>query len=179
MNYDEVLKNAEKNSVGPSGKKPVVARIREAGKKVLILAVVTTTALSTVGCAKFNEEYGYSRQLASDYNRVYEYEAKDIMQKYNLDPSVPHTIIEYGVLVPELSEDNISGFYQLLGQEESEKLVQLLGYADWADYLTKHNYVGTDGRPSFDQWRRQWIEDGNKRFVEGVNENGNQNSSTK
>ena len=179
MNYDEVLKNAEKNSVGPSEKKPVVLKLRDAGKKVLILAVVTTTALSTVGCAKFNEEYGYSKQLARNYNRDYEYEARDIMKKYNLDPSVSHTITEYGVLVPELSEENISGFYQLLGREESEKLVQLLGYADWSDYLTKHNYIGTDGRPSFDQWRRQWIEDGEKRYVKGVSNDENKNSSSK
>ena len=179
MNYDEILNNTEKRSVDPGEKKPVVIRVKEVGEKVLIMAAVTTTALSTVGCAKYNEEFGYSQQQAYDYNREYQMEAKDIMEKYRLDPSVSHTIIEYGILVPELSEENISGFYQLLGEEESEKLVQLLGYADWTDYLIKHNYVSENGNPSFNQWKRQWIEDGNKRVVERLNQNETKNSSTK
>ncbi len=179
MKYDELLKETVKKSVGPSEKQPVVVKIKDVGKKALIMAVVTTTALSTVGCAKYNEEFGYSKQQAYDYNRVYQFEAKDIMEKYNLDPSVSHTITEYALLVPELSEENISGFYQLLGKAESEKLVQLLGYSDWNDYLVKHNYIGSDGKPSFDQWRRQWIEDGERRFVEGDQKNESKNSSTK
>ena len=179
MKYDELLKETEKKSAGPSEKQPVVVKIKDVGKKALIMAVVTTTALSTVGCAKFNEEFGYSKQQAYDYNRVYQFEAKDIMEKYNLDPSVSHTITEYALLVPELSEENISGFYQLLGKAESEKLVQLLGYADWTDYLIKHNYVSENGNPSFNQWKRQWIEDGNKRVVERLNQNETKNSSTK
>lgn len=179
MNYDELLKNTESKSVGINEKKPVVVKIREAGKKALIVAVVTTTALCATGCAKFNEKYGYSKQLANDYNREFKYEAKDIMEKYNLDPTASHTVIEYAVLVPELSEENISGFYQLLGQEESEKLVQLLGYSDWNDYLIKHNYVDNNGNPSFDKWKRQWIEDGEKRFVEGEKNHESKNSNNK
>ena len=69
MNYDEILNNTEKRSVDPGEKKPVVIRVKEVGKKVLIMAAVTTTALSTVGCAKYNEEFGYSQQQAYDYNR--------------------------------------------------------------------------------------------------------------
>ena len=46
MNYDELLKNTESKSVGINEKKPVVVKIREAGKKALIVAVVTTSCIS-------------------------------------------------------------------------------------------------------------------------------------
>ena len=53
-----------------------------------------------------------------------------------------------------LSENDLIGYYNVLGEEESEKVVQALGYDGWDDYLTKNNYL-RDGKPSFIEWERQ------------------------
>lgn len=38
--------------------------------------------------------------------------------------------------------------------DESEKVVQALGYESWNDFLIKNNYVNKNGKPDFNKWKR-------------------------
>lgn len=46
------------------------------------------------------------------------------------------------------------GFYKVLRLEESEKVVQALGYANWNDFLIKNGYVNKEGKPEMGLWTR-------------------------
>lgn len=61
----------------------------------------------------------------------------------------------YDNMTSDLTEENIRGFYQLLGPVESEKAVKALGYEDWDDYLKKHDYLKY-GKPSFEAMESAW-----------------------
>ena len=51
-----------------------------------------------------------------------------------------------------LSEKDIYGFLQYCGYDETEKVIQTLGYDSWHNYLARKGYMGADGRPSIKVW---------------------------
>lgn len=71
----------------------------------------------------------YDRQMVQYINLPYQEEAGKTMHDHGLN-----TEERYGQRVydstGEISEENIRGFYQLIGPVESEKAVKALGYED-------------------------------------------------
>lgn len=79
------------------------------------------------------------------------------MHRHGLKTTENHDQSDYDSLKDEITEENISGFYQLLGKTESKKAVKVLGYENRDDYLVKHGYTTWFGQPSFEEWEKSWI----------------------
>ena len=172
MDYDEMVEKAKKNSIGSEKKEKLKLKIKKVASTAVIVMVALATAVCTTGCAK------YDRQTALYYNLVYKEEAEAIMHSYGLN-TLEHYDYEVYKNMPEISEENISGFYQLLGKTESEKAVRALGYDGWDDYLIKHGHI-KDGKPSFLKWEESWVTARESQTeTKGENENGNESSRTK
>lgn len=170
MDYDKIVENAKKNSIGPNKRQKLVLKVKQVATTVAIVAVALTTAICTTGCAR-----NYDRQMAQFYNSVYVEEAEAIMHEHGLNTQGTYDYDVY-LEMDEISEENISGFYQLLGSGESEKAVRALGYEGWDDYLTQHGYI-ENGKPSFSKWEESWVaaREGNVES-KGEQENGNESS---
>ena len=105
-------------------------------------------------------------------------EAERIMHDHGLNTEERHDY-EIFAAMEEISEENISGFYQLLGPIESEKAVRALGYEGWDDYLIKHGYTEY-GKPSFEKWEESWVTARESTSnSKGEMSNGNESSRTR
>lgn len=51
-----------------------------------------------------------------------------------------------------VTEDDIYGFYCYFGREETEKVVQALGYTGWDNFLSMNGYYDESGNPSIEVW---------------------------
>ena len=125
-------------------------------KKSLSAILIILLAVLTAGCAR-----DYDRQMLQYINLPYQEEAEAIMHSHDLNTQKSYDQSVYDAM-PEITEENLRGFYQLLGTVESEKAVRALGYEGWDDYLEKHGYM-KNGKPSFEAmesaWYHEW-EDG-------------------
>lgn len=114
----------------------------------IMIGMVCITLLLT-GCRD------YDRQTVQYINLPYQEEAEEIMHSHGLNTEERYDQSVYDSMC-EISEENIRGFYQLLGSVESEKAVKALGYEDWDDYLTKHGYLKWGYEPSFEAMESAW-----------------------
>lgn len=169
-----MIKNIRKESndnsdrVKTEKKKPQKNTIK---KSILILFMVMIIVLSATACLKLNNQEISNKDADSesdeDYSFLYgtdfEYDlhvsainSKVSRYLYLNNIEYPYDIytVEDYKKIEELSEEDLIGYYHKLGEEESEKVVQALGYDGWDDYLIKHNYL-RDGKPSIPEWRRQ------------------------
>ena len=103
----------------------------------------------------------YDRQMVQYINLPYQEEAGKTMQDHGLNTEERYGQRVYDPM-DEISEDNIKGFYLLLGSIESEKAVKALGYKDWNDYLTKHGYLKWGYEPSFEVMESAWYHEWGK-----------------
>lgn len=55
--------------------------------------------------------------------------------------------------IEDLSEKDLFGMLAYLGKEESEKVVQALGYTGWDNYLSMNGYFDESGNPSITVFR--------------------------
>ena len=108
----------------------------------LVVLVAIASGVSLTGCqANKNIEL----------NSTYIYEAEDIYQKYNLSTYEEYTVEQYKA-IPDINEDNLIGFHEMLSKKEFEKVVQSLGYESFDDFLVKNGYTDSSGKPSPYKW---------------------------
>ena len=173
MNYDNVIEQAKKNSIGSDKKQKLIIKVKKVASAAIIIIVAFVTAICTTGCAK-----RYDKQMAQMYNLEYQEEAERIMHDHGLNTEERHDY-EIFAAMEEISEEIFSGFYQLLGPIESEKAVRALGYEGWDDYLIKHGYTEY-GKPSFEKWEESWVTARESTSnSKGEMSNGNESSRTR
>lgn len=54
--------------------------------------------------------------------------------------------------IKDLKEEDLIGYYKLLREEESGKVVQALGYNNWDSYLIKENCLDEKGKSDINKW---------------------------
>lgn len=73
--------------------------------------------------------------------------------------------------IEDLSEKDLFGMLAYLGAEESEKVVQALGYTGWNNYLSMNGYFDESGNPSITVFRNMTESELVEEYREGK-ENG-------
>ena len=169
-NEKEIFENMRKNSVAKFDKEKLKLNIKRISAALAVSLVIGATATISTGCGP----YGFDVQQAYNDNFDNKQTARDLMERHGMTPGEDYSVEDY-LKIAELRDDHLSGFYDLLGYSESEKVAQALGYEDWADYLSKNNYVDQFGKPSFNEWMKNWGHENSK----GADYNEHENSRIK
>lgn len=126
-------------------------------KKSLIAILTIVTSISFCACNK--NDIGMNNYSLNNVT-----EAQQVLEDNNIDyynyetgEYVSNSVDDYKK-IKDLSDENLIGYYELLGKNESEKVVKALGYASWDDYLIKNNYVDDYGNPDLYGWRETILE---------------------
>ena len=122
-------------------------------KQSLITILALASTISLCACQTDQLTLNNNTSIVKDqaYETWYEYGIKVYDSK--AEEYVSNSVEDYK-RIENLSEDDLLGYYALLGMNESEKVVQALGYEGWDDFLIKNNYVNEQGKPDFSKWKR-------------------------
>ena len=163
MNIQELYNKTQENSLKNS--KIIKKTTKKQITKQMIIAIITiSSALSMCACQSNDMYLNYNTTLERDeaYQTLTEYG----IQVYNEnDDYVSHSVEDYKK-IEGLNEVDLLGYYSLLGMNESEKVVQALGYENWNDFLIKNNYVNENGKPDIYKWKRA-MQENNEKESEG------------
>jgi len=177
VNYEELLEKSKANSIGANKKNELVSTIKVISKKSLSVMIIVALGVSLCACNKMSytlpendisdipaQEYQIS---SSDYDFIYKdissiksekisnARAQLIIAKINYcdkNGRILANDISTYKNIKRLNEDDLIGYYIILKKDESEKLLILLGYKGWDDYLIQHGYVDENGVPQIDMW---------------------------
>lgn len=180
---EEILKKTKENSIGIDKKSEFVRSAKVISKKILTMLIVVsiTVTLAACGNVKTNDSY-------PDYNNGEVIQVEDIEYANDLDlmkvaelrgeilTKVRVKLLNAGikyrdsdgkVIVNDLEtykkiyniiEEELIGYYGLLGQEESGKILQILGYEGWDDYLIQNGFVNENNEPDIKMWENSVYE---------------------
>ena len=154
----EIIEKIKTNSIGNEKKEKLKAGFKKISKKAAATLVVMLMVVSFAACKKVDriDRVSLDNYIASLARRaevdliIYDIDYFDYDTKEPISNSV-----EDFKKIKTLSEDNLIGYYEFLGYEECEKVVQALGYEGWDDFLTKKNCFDKEGNPSIEEWERQ------------------------
>lgn len=130
-----------------------------AGRKITAAKTSIITIISLVAtlslCACQNDQLALNNNTIVATDSAYETLCEYGIEIYdsNTNTYVSNSVDDYRK-IKDLNESDLLGYYELLGMDESEKVVQALGYASWDDFLLKNNYVKASGEPDFGTWKR-------------------------
>ena len=81
-------------------------------------------------------------------------EMEELLSSHNLntEPGTDGNWCNDYSCIEGLSKDDIYGFYYYCGYDETEKVLQELGYASWSNFLVREGYYDAGGAPSFEVW---------------------------
>ena len=164
-NVDEILKNAKNNSIGSDKKHRLIRGTKKVAPKALLILVATVMAVNICACSSLESNMNfegtpYDIEEQIDYKEGYSiavdkmYIAKRILKENGVDIAKSNEVSTYAK-ISELREDDLIGYYKLLGEKETEKILQALGYEGWNDFLTKQECFDKDGKPSRYVWERK------------------------
>ena len=170
---NELIDNVKNNSIC-SNKEKFTVRKKTIKKSLFMLSMAVIITLTATACV--GQKSNSVNQNTNSTNSISISETSDQIPDVDLDfdlyiasinkrvdqylyiNNMDYTNREYTVeeykSMKYLSEDDLIGYYNILGVKESEKVVQALGYKDWNDYLISNGYI-KDGQPSFDEWEYQ------------------------
>ena len=175
MNDLELLMKVKNNSIGTDKKTKLITKTKSISKKTLVVLMLSLVTLST--CACNNTNYNFSRNHEIDSYRQSQFS----ILKYNLENNgmeffqANNSIEEYKLIQDLLNEDNIIFYYDALGSEECNKILQVLGYNDLNDFLIKKGYINEKGEPSLEMFRMVKEERIINEMAERENESKNNN----
>lgn len=184
--FEEILKRAKENSIGNDKKSEFVRSVKVISKKVLTLLIVVSITVTLAACDLGNvkstdtyPEYNNGeviemQQIESDGNELDFRKISEIRGdivssvvvklinadiKYRTDGgTIINNDIETYKKIYNIKEDELIGYYMLLGREESDKIVQILGYEGWDDYLIQSGFVNEDNEPDIKMWENSIYE---------------------
>lgn len=158
MSKDSILKiynDAIAKSINQKKEKLILNK-KHISKQSLIIMLTLTSTISLVSCNP-----NINQLAVNNYNSIYISEAQQELEKYNIkyyDEStgmlINHSIEEYAQ-IKTLNENTLIGYYELLGYDECEKIVQALGYNNWNDYLLQKNFIDKNGNPDIKKWENE------------------------
>ncbi|MBQ9072546.1 MAG: hypothetical protein IJY25_05265 [Bacilli bacterium] len=169
---EKKLEQMKKNSIGSEKRDKLVSNTKRITKVTLGMVLMLVMSLSMCSCKgrfhniSINSDGKIEIEATQeyiDYNEGYELihlkikDVKNILKSYNIEyyndeiGPVTNDISVYQQ-IKEIKEEDLFGYYKLLGKEESEKIIKILGYKDWDDYLISHSYLDENGNPSIGIW---------------------------
>jgi len=134
-------------------------------QKLTAIVLVCALMLTCSGCFNIengeiipDEEYVYYRLGVNRAGFITD-EVRTLLKEHDIvyyseEQGILSVDIEEYRRIDPLLEEHLLGYYGILGKEESEKIVQLLGYDGWDDFLTQKQCFDTDGNPSMAAWQR-------------------------
>lgn len=183
---EEILERTKENSIGSDKKNEFVKSVKVISKKVLTLLIVVSITVTMAACnlesVKTTDTYSEyhngevidAHQIESDGNeldfrKISEVRGDIISSvvvkllnagiKYRTDDGkVLNNDIETYKKIYNITEDELIGYYMLLGREESDKILQILGYEGWDDYLTQSGFVNVENEPDIKMWENSIYE---------------------
>lgn len=183
---EEILERTKENSIGSDKKNEFVKSVKVISKKVLTLLIVVSITVTMAACnlesVKTTDTYSEyhngevidAQQIESDGNeldfrKISEVRGDIISSvvvkllnagiKYRTDDGkVLNNDIETYKKIYNITEDELIGYYMLLGREESDKILQILGYEGWDDYLTQSGFVNVENEPDIKMWENSIYE---------------------
>lgn len=169
MDLKKILEKAKSLSIC-NERKEYKKNFKEISKRGASLLMALTMSLSLTACSK-DKNISKNNESESSYEEITDYDSKTISayvssKIYRADAQLKLANIrycdEYGRIltndldtyknIQDLNEDDLIGYYKVLGQEESNKILNLLGYSGWNDYLIKHGFVDKNGQPDIKIW---------------------------
>lgn len=150
----EVYENCKKNSIN-NKIEPLKVGKKVISNKILTGIISVTMVVGLVGCQPQNS---ISDLTLENHNLMYISNAKLDMDEYDIlyvGENIDNSVDDYKKL-SNLNEKNLIGYYCALNEnkEECEKLVQVLGYNGWDDFLTSNGYVDNYGNPDINKWEK-------------------------
>lgn len=130
-------------------------------KKILmIISVILCFAYVFTGCEIPDDGRGYQMKCIGDMlssmttTAWVDFTNAEIECFDENGDKIPHTVEEYKKLY-HLSEDNLIGYFRMLHEdrEETEKLIRVLGYESWDDFLVQKGHLNKNGEPDIKVWQ--------------------------
>lgn len=122
-------------------------------RKTAALVLLILISLSICSCD------GISYQEVGLYTQRKAIELSEIFSENGMSFYQPnHTIEQYTEIKDYLTEDDVIIYYDKLGIDECNKILVVLGYDDFDDFLIKNNYVDEKGNPDEGKFRRETYE---------------------
>lgn len=157
MNIVEIYNNCKQKSINKDVNKLKINK-QKITKNSLIAIITIATSMSFCACSNKNDIAMHNYTLTNILEAQQTLEDNNLMY-YDSETgeNIGHSIEEYKQ-IKDLNDDNLLGYYELLGKDETEKIIKALGYSDWDDYLIKNNYTDSSGNPDFDKWEQTTLE---------------------
>lgn len=180
---DEILKQTKENSIGIDKKNEFIRSVKVISKKILTMLIVVSITVTLAACGNVKtidiypesnngevvqvEDVGYSNDL--DLMKVAELRG-EILTKVRvkfLNAGIKYRDSDGTVIVNDVEtykklyniiEEELIGYYCLLGQEESSKILQILGYEGWDDYLVQNGFINENNEPDIKMWENSVYE---------------------
>lgn len=174
MDLKNILERAKTNSICDE-KKEYKKGIKEITKKTLTMLLVTSFSLSLTACGipkvtivdktpnTSIEEVITSKKENYNYKTISPYiSGKIYTVKAQLQLANIKYCDEYGKIlsndvetyrsIKNLNEDDLIGYYLVLGEKESNKIINVLGYENWNNYLTEKGFINENGEIDIKMW---------------------------
>lgn len=160
---EEVVRRAKLNSIGTNKKEMLKIRRKDITKKVLatLCAILITISISACSTTKFQVETSTKSPVSIsnydiDHNYVDIYVSSTVgnlefyMKENDMEfyGEFNNSIDEYNEIKQYLKEEDVIIYYDRLGKEECNKILQTFGYNDINDYMVQNGYVDSNGEPS-------------------------------
>ena len=169
---DEILKQTKENSIGIDKKNEFIRSVKVISKKILTMLIVVSITVTLAACGNVNTIGNYPEPNSPEIVQVEDIEYGndlDMMKVAELrgeiltrirvkllnagikyrdsDGKVIVNDVETYKKIYNIIEEELIGYYSLLGQEESGKILQILGYEGWDDYLIQNGFVDENNEP--------------------------------
>ena len=180
---EEILKKTKENSIGIDKKSEFVRSAKVISKKVLTMLIVVSITVTLAACGNVNTIGSYPELNSPEIVQVEDIEYGndlDMMKVAELRGEILTRIrvkllnagikyrdsdgkaivndVETYKKIYNIIEEELIGYYSLLGQEESGKILQILGYEGWDDYLIQNGFVDENNEPDIKMWENSVYE---------------------
>lgn len=166
--YNELLAKIKENSIGVekiSEYKPIKKKI---DVKTLMLLLSLVISISLTGCKldiknnNINENQIVVESSYDDLN-ISGFKAMEmsIADNHLLFAQIKYKDENGNIISNDkevykrlegLDESKLFGFYLLLGEKESEKILPIYGYNTWDEYLMKNGFINDKGETDLKMW---------------------------
>lgn len=109
----------------------------------------------------------------TEYEKKYPFirnAAREQMEKHNIDPIKDHEVADYAK-INEIYDDYVSkgdytiflGYCWVMGDKETEKVIQANGYENWADFLYSQGFDRNNSSNNVFRWKLKMYDELDKR----------------
>lgn len=136
-------------------KAAAITRKKEIQKKRKIkrIAIITAATLAAgyLGVKTYNSVEKYVNMNHAE--SIIEYQTENKLRELGIDFKDKESLknADYSSL-KNISEKQLYGYYLVLGGNETEKILQYMGYNSWGQFLNMNGYFDHSGAPSMGVW---------------------------